>query len=164
MNGFEQAFELLHGFNFEDKESEVNALWLHHWITRSRDGSYGLRPPMVIITGPHESGKSRLVKKLCCDELRPAPFPTCGLSSKVLNRAARERLDVLLHEDYARLGSKLLARFITDSFWIAPVPFIKRRDARMVTFDLRAVVIVTGLPSMVVSADLRARSVFIRLK
>lgn len=163
MNYFESAFELLNGFVFEDKASEVNALWLKTWITESEIAPFSFRAPMVVITGPPGCGKTRLVRSLCRNLEDYTIFPTLHLKAAELSHAARNSAIVLVNEDRKKVASPLLDGFLTAKRWEAKCfDPQKNRWARKV-FHLRTLVIVTGPPSLIISEDLRRRSIFIRL-
>ena len=164
MKGFEQAFEILKGFQFEDKGSELNALWLHHWINKSRALAGSFRPPMVVIIGPMGSGIHRLISSACKNVPFGCVIPVDGFKSADLDFAARKRATVLLHEKCSRLVSKALGRFITAEMWSAKEFNSCTRRQSVMSFNLNTVVIVTGEPGLVISPDLQRRSVFIRLK
>jgi len=163
MKGFEQAFGAMLTFRFEDKESEANALWARSWILRSRREG-GFRAPMVVITGPPGSGKSRLAAYLCRGLQDGDLIPAVNLKAENLAFAALQHAAVLLHEDCGRLQSKELERFITASHWTAKAwnPCVRRQT--MEVFELSTVVLVTGAPSLILSEDLCRRAVFIRLR
>lgn len=164
MKGFEQAFELLKGYQFEDRESELNTLWLHRWVGMSRRVTGSFRCPMVVITGTQKSEIDRLISSALRNVLFGGVLHVDNIDGDDLDFAARQAAAVILHKNCQRLASAHLARFITAESWKARPSRTSKIRGTGGIFNLSTVVIVTGPPDLEISTDLLRRSVFIRLK
>lgn len=165
MKGFEQAFDLLKGFQFEDRESEANALWARHWIEQS-NASEGktFRPPMVIITGAQKKEKHRLIRSLCRGLNQFGLTSVGDFKAGSFAFMARVKPVAVSHDAGSQLQSKELARFLTAGFWSARSWNSCIQSMSMVSFNLRTVILVAAPPSLRLSADLQRRAVVIKLK
>lgn len=164
MKGFEQAFELLAGFEFEDAQSRENALWLWVFLTRALLAGEAIeRFPLVVITGPSGSGKSTFVKRMFRGFKHGEIHYIDEFNRVNLDCAARSNVAAILCEDRRRFGkrSKHLAGFLSSGTWMPARLSVSDKTQRG-GVPLRCVCIATGI-NLELPKDLERRAIFIRL-
>jgi hypothetical protein len=164
MVGFEEAYSLLQGFDFEDQQSIENALWAFQWAqcAESTLGWESFRPPLVIITGPQGSGKTTLVKRLAPGVRECFVVPAGEMNIAIrLGRIAMARHASVNFDapSFELLNSDILSRFLTSREW----GFKKWRSGEVITEKLRTMVFVTTHHEISLSPEMAKRAVVIRL-
>ena len=161
MPSFERAFEAISGFRFATQQSLQNALLALYWAAR-RQGGEKLKVPMIVITGPSGSGKSRLASILS-DRAAPclvADKSEVGVFLSTASVSALGQRGCCVFEDVGKtlLESVALKTYLTASHW-SYRPYLSRESIQVPAL---AMIIVTG-NTIQLPADLARRSVVIEL-
>lgn len=164
VKGFEPAFGLLRGFEFDGAQSIQNALWLSRWLTVAAqiDEHFSFRPPLVVIEGPQGSGKTTLASRLCGDAGELPQFYAVDAPGHAFDRAAQRGDSNIIFEDvrsFDWMTESSLEQFLTAEVR----EFRPQGSKKKVTRTLRSVVIVTG-SDIKLPEEMNRRAVFIRLK
>lgn len=159
--GFNNAFYLLDGFVFEDWLSRENALWAAYWAqTKKRGRGASMKPPMVIIMGPAESGKTELMNRLtdgfpvCCplnDKHELMEHLTCAVATK-------QAIVAFDNVSPRVLNMETMLAFLTARNW----SYRPCGTSRLEEGEANQLIIAT-MADGEVSPDLQRRSIVIRL-
>lgn len=163
LNGFEGAFALLDGFVFLDAESRENALWAALWVNEMPRSLYPHpRPPIVIVEGGTESGKTTLIQRIAAAVGGPYPMLRSGgfPSEKDLNVVAAKGVPMLVidHPVVNRKRCADLCMFVCDQRRV----WRKSGTQELESCSVKCVTFIETCGGAL-SEDLERRAIWIRL-
>lgn len=163
MKFFEPYFAILDGYDFATPQDRENALWAALWASQARNVNEEIveafRPPMLVIEGPHGSGKTQLARELA--ELAGVAGHYGPPTQRHLDMVATMSRPIAIFDDVTRVPKKmsdLLAAFITSKRW----SFRVLGTSSYREMDLYCLTVLTAV-TLKLPPDLERRCVRIRL-